>query len=424
MSTTIQVGSFEDFNLDAKITKAIKSIGFNTPTPIQAKAIPEVQAGHDLLASAQTGTGKTAAYMLPILSRLMQRQEKRRVIRALVLAPTRELAMQVSRETERFGKYLEGFSVGTIVGGVAYAKQIQKIRRGLDVLVATPGRLSDLMDSGRVDLSQVQVLILDEADRMLDMGFTEDVHYIAEATSRQRQTLLFSATLGKNVSQLARRLLREPKRVEIDPDLKEIGAIEQSIHYAEGQGHKASIVKHILGLPDVERTIIFTATKHQADRVATTLSRSGYSAGALHGDMRQNARNRTIGSLRSGQINVLVATDVAARGLDIDKVSHIINYDIPHSAEDYVHRIGRTGRAGKSGTAVSLVTIADKPQLKDIETFIGHKIKPSLIPGLEPSNLALFEILQGGDSDSRKFGSRSGRGGRSRGRRMSSAPSW
>ena len=378
--------SFEQFCLDRSINSTLNEIGYKDPTPIQSAAIPEVMAGHDLMASAQTGTGKTAAYMLPSLDRLIKnkRPHNSKAARILVLAPTRELAMQVAVETNKFGKHFERLRVVTIVGGVPYFQQRRSISKGIDVIVATPGRLIDLMQSGQLNLSEVEVLILDEADRMLDMGFTEDVHHIAAQTPAGRQTLLFSATLGGSVAKIAKKLLNNPKKIELVHQQQENLSIAQTIHYVDGRGHKNKLVENILGRSEVNRTIIFTATKRSADELADELYDRGYAAAALHGDMRQNQRNRTIAKLRHGTVKILVATDVAARGLDITGVSHIINYDIPRVAEDYVHRIGRTGRAGETGIAVSLVSSSERSQLRQIESYIGHRISPEIIPGLEP----------------------------------------
>jgi superfamily II DNA/RNA helicase len=376
--------SFQELNLDSRLLKAIEASGFSTPTDIQRQAIPLVLAGRDLMASAQTGTGKTAAFVLPALQRLMAPAAAQgRGPRVLVLTPTRELAMQVNdniRSLGRFGR----FTNGSVVGGMPYPPQIKLLRQPLDLLVATPGRLMDHMESGRVDFSRLEILVLDEADRMLDMGFVNAVREIAAATPASRQTLLFSATLEGNVLKIARELLRDPARVQLAANHGHHASIEQRVHHADDIAHKHNLLAHYLASDEVTQVVIFTATKRAADKLARTLAERGHASAALHGDMNQNQRKRTVERMRQGQVKLLVATDVAARGLDIKGISHVINFDLPMVAEDYIHRIGRTGRAGATGVAVSLVDPEDRRLLAGIERLTGRRLERGTIPGLEP----------------------------------------
>jgi superfamily II DNA/RNA helicase len=377
--------SFESFDLHPQILKAIADSGYTQPTPIQMQAIPDVMAGRDIMATAQTGTGKTAAFILPALQRISEPSKSRsRGPRVLVLTPTRELANQIGDAIERYGKYLR-FRSGSIVGGMPFPPQYRLLSGGVDLLVATPGRLLDHIEQGRMDLSRLEVLVLDEADRMLDMGFIGDVQRIAKATPDTRQTLLFSATLDKRIVELAGHLLRDPKRIEVESQHTRHEQIEQRLHHVDGLDHKNRLLVHLLSSEEVEKAIVFTATKRDADNLADDLSDMGFKAGALHGDMGQGARNKTIDKLRRGAIQVLVATDVAARGIDINGISHVFNFDLPRAAEDYVHRIGRTGRAGAEGIAISFASRRDSFLVRDIERFTGQMITPHLVPGMEPS---------------------------------------
>jgi len=377
--------SFEDLNLHNSIIKAINDAGYTTPTPIQKQAIPELLSGHDIMASAQTGTGKTAAFMLPALHLLATPSKIHgRGPRILVLTPTRELALQVSDATKKYGKYLPRSKVISILGGMPYPLQNKLLSQPVDILVATPGRLIDHIQRGRIDFSRLQMLVLDEADRMLDMGFIDDVESIASATPATRQTVLFSATLDNAIDKVASKLLKSPKRIQVASSKTKLDNIEQRLHYADDMSHKNRLLDHVLRDEKLKQAIVFTATKRDADTLADNLYAQGIAAAALHGDMNQRERNRTLTRLRSGGLRVLVATDVAARGIDVADITHVINFDLPKFAEDYVHRIGRTGRAGASGIAVSFASVKDSAHLSKIERYTGQRIASHIIPGLEP----------------------------------------
>jgi superfamily II DNA/RNA helicase len=377
--------SFENLNLHPLILKAIIDSGYTSPTPIQEQAIPELLAGHDIMASAQTGTGKTAAFMLPALHRLAAPSKVHsRGPRILVLTPTRELALQVSEAAAKYGKHLPRVKVVSILGGMPYPLQNKLLSQPVDILVATPGRLIDHIQRGRIDFSRLEMLVLDEADRMLDMGFIDDVERIASATPATRQTLLFSATLDSAIDRVAARLLKLPKRIQIATQQARLDNIEQRLHYVDDISHKNRLLDHLLRDMALKQAIVFTATKRDADMLADNLSAQGHEAAALHGDMNQRDRTRTLTKLRHGGLRVLVATDVAARGLDVVGITHVINFDLPKFAEDYVHRIGRTGRAGASGIAVSFASGKDGVNLKKIERFTGQQIASHVVPGLEP----------------------------------------
>lgn len=402
--------SFESLNLHPAILRAIEEAGYTNPTPIQAQAIPEVIAGHDLLASAQTGTGKTAAFTLPALNLLATPHESRsRGPRILVLVPTRELAAQVNDSARKYGKYIRARTV-SIVGGMPYPLQNKLLSQPLDILVATPGRFIDHLERGRIDTSRLQMLILDEADRMLDMGFMPDVERICEALPTERQTLLFSATLDGNIGRIARDILRNPKTIEIAQQKEKHANIEQRLHYVDDMTHKNKLLEHLLIAPEVNQTIIFTSTKRHADVLAEDLYAAGHKTAALHGDMTQGARNRTLTKLRHGDVKVLVATDVAARGIDVAGITHVINYDLPKFAEDYVHRIGRTGRAGATGVAISFASNMDRHILRKIEQFTGQRMEPAVIEGFEPKR-AIRMDAPGGRGDRRDGHKPGGRGG-------------
>ena len=402
--------SFESLNLHPAILRAIEEAGYSNPTPIQAQAIPEVIAGHDLLASAQTGTGKTAAFTLPALNLLATPHESRsRGPRILVLVPTRELAAQVNESARKYGKYIRARTV-SIVGGMPYPLQNKLLSQPLDILVATPGRFIDHLERGRIDVSRLQMLILDEADRMLDMGFMPDVERICEALPAERQTLLFSATLDGNIGRIARDILRNPKTIEIAQQKEKHANIEQRLHFVDDMTHKNKLLEHLLIAPEVNQTIIFTSTKRHADVLAEDLYAAGHKTAALHGDMTQGARNRTLTKLRHGDVKVLVATDVAARGIDVAGISHVINYDLPKFAEDYVHRIGRTGRAGATGIAISFASNMDRHILRKIEQFTGQRMEPAVIEGFEPKRPMKMDA-PGGRGDRRDGHKPGGRGG-------------
>ena len=395
--------TFESLLLNPFILKALEDSGYTTPTPVQAEAIPIVLAGHDLMASAQTGTGKTAAYMLPALHKLADAPiGPGKGPRILVLSPTRELAQQITAAATRYGKYLRRAKCVAILGGMPYPVQNRLLSSPVDILVATPGRLIDHMQRGKVDFSRLEMLVLDEADRMLDMGFIDDVETIARATPNTRQTLLFSATLDGKMAQIAKNLLRDPKRVEVAGQQERHENIEQRLHFCDDLAHKNRILDHLLRDVELNQALVFTATKRDADQLADDLYQQGFHAAALHGDMHQSARNRTLTKLRRGEIRILVATDVAARGIDVAGISHVINFDLPKQAEDYVHRIGRTGRAGANGVAVSLVSSRDGLQLRRISHFTGQNIEALVIPGLEPKTRMRTEAPRPGNGGKRR----------------------
>lgn len=379
------MSSFEDLKLHPLILKALTDAGYATPTPIQQQAIPELIDGHDVMASAQTGTGKTAAFMLPALHMLASPSPiNSRGPRVLVLTPTRELALQVSEAAKKYGKYLKRINVVSILGGMPYPLQNKLLSQPVDILVATPGRLIDHIQRGRIDFKRLQMMVLDEADRMLDMGFIEDVETIAAATPAERQTLLFSATLDSAIDKVAVKLLKTPKRIQVASAKAKLDNIEQRLHFADDLSHKNRLLDHVLRDDKLKQAIVFTATKRDADTLADNLFAQGFAAAALHGDMNQRERNRTLTRLRKGGLRVLVATDVAARGIDVADITHVINFDLPKFAEDYVHRIGRTGRAGAAGVAVSFASVKDSLHLSRIERYTGHRIASHVIPGLEP----------------------------------------
>jgi superfamily II DNA/RNA helicase len=377
--------SFELLNLNPAILQALAAAGYTQPTAVQARAIPDAIAGRDLMVSAPTGTGKTAAFVLPALQKLATPSTKPgRGPRVLVLTPTRELALQVTAAVDKYCKFLRRMRTGTVLGGMPYLKQRRLLEQPLDILVATPGRLIDFMQQGKVDFSRLDMLVLDEADRMLDMGFIKPVESIAAATPATRQTLMFSATLDGGIAQLGKRLLRDAQLIEVSGPRVRHENIEQRLHHVDDGGHKSRLLDHLLRDTAIDQAIVFTATKRGADRLAVRLTDDGHSAAALHGNMNQNQRNRTLARLRSGNVRVLVATDVAARGIDVTSISHVINYDLPKVAEDYVHRIGRTGRAGASGIAISFAGPEDGRELKQIERYTGHAIVAHVVEGLEP----------------------------------------
>ena len=376
--------SFDDLGLGPKILKAIAKAQYTTPSEIQQKAIPLVMEGSDLRASAETGTGKTAAFLLPALHRLTSPSTvKGKGPRVLILVPTRELAQQIATQSEKYSRCLERIKTVCVVGGVPYHKQTGKLSRPYDILIATPGRLIDFINQKKVDFSRLEMLVLDEADRMLDMGFIGPIKEIAAATPSERQTLLFSATLPKEVIKLSESLLNKPKEIVMEPKKKKV-KIKQSLHFADDLRHKNRILDHILQQEGVDSSIIFTSTKRHAEELTFALKDREYEAAAFHGDMNQRQRTRTIKALRSGKVRILVATDIAARGIDVDSISHVINFDLPHHVEDYVHRIGRTGRAGRSGTAHSLVSGRDAKIIKEIQAFTGQPIDVIEFEGLEP----------------------------------------
>jgi len=431
--------SFASLGLSPEIVSALQAAGYVKPTPVQQRAIPAGIAGRDLLVSSPTGSGKTAAFMLPAIERFAQLQKaqaqqprapreanqgERRARRPqpvarpglLVLTPTRELAMQVTTAASTYGKHLKRLRTVSILGGVAYGQQLMLLAKNPEILVATPGRLLDHLERGRIDLSELKMLVLDEADRMLDMGFIEDIETIVEATPESRQTMLFSATLDGKIGSLTSRLLKDPERIEIQQRLESRANIAQTVHYVDDRDHKDRLLDHLLRDAALDQAIIFTATKIDADQLAGRLADAGFQSAALHGDLPQGARNRTIRALRERRVRVLVATDVAARGIDIPGITHVFNYDLPKFAEDYVHRIGRTGRAGRSGIAVSLVHHAEQGALKRIERFVRSPLPVNVIEGFEPrktpprNDRGNGRGRPGGGNGGRRFGGKPGGG--------------
>ena len=366
--------NFDELPLLPQLLTAVKACGYETPTPIQRDTIPTVLAGKDVLGCAQTGTGKTAAFALPILQRLYQERPagKTRNIRALILTPTRELALQIQENFVAYGKGLPLRSC-VIFGGVGQQPQVEQLKRGVDILVATPGRLNDLIGQGFISLAKIEIFVLDEADRMLDMGFIHDVKKVIALLPEKRQTLFFSATMPAEVEKLAMSILKDPVSVKVDPVSSTVDTIEQNLYLVD-KANKKHLLADLLRRPEVESALVFTRTKHGADRVVRELSREGIQARAIHGDKSQGARQEALAQFKQGKIHVLVATDIAARGIDIAGLSHVFNYDLPHEPESYVHRIGRTGRAGHEGVAVSFCCIDEMKDLKAIEKLIGKQI--------------------------------------------------
>lgn len=376
---------FADLNLDKNILSAVRSEGYESPTPIQAQAIPFALDGRDIMASAQTGSGKTAAFLLPTLQKLTKRSEKPgKGPRALVLTPTRELAAQVEKNALAYAKNMRWFRTVSIVGGASFGYQTRALSKPVDLIVATPGRLMDLMQSGKVDFERLEVLILDEADRMLDMGFIDDIETIVEATPSDRQTLLFSATWDGAVGKLARKLTKDPETIEVER-VDDQGKIEEQLLYCDDMRHKNRLLDHILRDANIDQCVIFTSTKAMTEVIADELYEKGFAANCLHGDMPQGWRNRTLMDLRKGRCKILVATDVAARGIDVPTITHVINYDLPKQAEDYVHRIGRTGRAGRTGIAITFAEVNEYVKVHKIEKYIGRKLPELTIEGMEPT---------------------------------------
>jgi len=374
---------FAGLGLIEPLLRALRAENYSTPTPIQARTIPDVLAGRDLLGIAQTGTGKTAAFGLPLLQTLAGRDDKPapRGARSLILAPTRELAIQIGDALRTYGRHLS-LRHAVIYGGVGQNPQVNAVRRGVDVLVATPGRLLDLMNQGHVSLGSVGILVLDEADRMLDMGFIRDVKKIVAAVPRKRQTLFFSATMPQAVAGLAGEMLRDPVEVAVTPQATTVERVDQSVHFVRAAGDKRDLLTGMLRDPALERTIVFTRTKHRANRVAEALGKAGIPAEAIHGNKSQGARERALDGFRRGRVRVLVATDIAARGIDVDGITHVINFELPNVPEDYVHRIGRTARAGAAGAAISLCDPEEQVHLRGIEKLIKRSLD---VAGGEPA---------------------------------------
>ncbi|BBO59673.1 DEAD/DEAH box helicase [Mycoavidus sp. B2-EB] len=411
-TTTEQAKSLSAFaalGLCPAILSALEGAGYTEPTPVQQKAIPAALAGRDLLVSSPTGSGKTAAFMLPAIQRFAQMQKEEAPAAAaaptersrerrgahrqqqpaafpalLVLTPTRELAAQVTTAATTYGKHLKSLRTVSILGGVPYPQQLALLAKQPEIVVATPGRLLDHLKRGRINLSKLTMLVLDEADRMLDMGFIEDIETIVAATPENRQTLLFSATIDNRISHLTHKLLNAPECIEITRRPEQRANITQTVHWVDDRSHKDRLLRHLLADQTLDQAVVFTATKSGADELADLLFDAGFSSAALHGDLPQSARNRTIRSLRERRVRVLVATDVAARGIDIPGITHVFNYDLPKFAEDYVHRIGRTGRAGRSGTAISLAHHNEMQVVRRIERFTKQTLPVNVVEGFEP----------------------------------------
>ena len=365
--------TFNELKLLPQLLRAVEELGYVQPSPIQAEAIPPVLKGRDLIGCAQTGTGKTAAFAIPILQRLNGRVNKKHTpIRALVLTPTRELALQIKESFDQYGKYLN-IRHTVIFGGVGQGPQVEALERGVDVLVATPGRLNDLCNQGHIRLDGIETFVLDEADRMLDMGFIHDVRKVIARLPERRQTLLFSATMPQEIAELSKKILHDPVRVEVTPQYSTVDAIEQRL-YKVDKGNKKLLLQHVLADESLDSVLVFTNTKHGADRVVKELGRAGVAAMAIHGNKGQTARIRALDSFKSGAIRVLVATDIAARGIDVNELAAVVNYELPNVPETYVHRIGRTGRAGRSGVAISFCNFDELAYLKDIEKVTGRKV--------------------------------------------------
>ncbi len=416
--------SFNSLGLSAELLRAVADQGYSDPTPIQAQAIPLVLQGRDLLAGAQTGTGKTAGFTLPTLHLLSQNKAtgKFRPLRALVLTPTRELAAQVAENVATYGKYLPLRSA-VMFGGVGINPQIQQLRRGVDLLVATPGRLLDHVSQNTVDLSRVEILILDEADRMLDMGFIRDIRKILDLLPKRRQNLLFSATFSDDIKKLAESFLHQPALVEVARRNTASERVSQVVHPVD-RNRKRELLSYLIGSQNWKQVLVFTRTKHGANRLAEQLEKDGITAAAIHGNKSQGARTRALADFKNNAVRVLVATDIAARGLDIDQLPHVVNYELPNVPEDYVHRIGRTGRAGNEGEALSLVCVDEHAFLRDIEKLLRREIPRSVVAGYEPDPTIKPEPIilgrrgQGGGNAGRSQGNggrNAGDGGRSQG---------
>ena len=445
--------TFEALGLRPELLRAVAEQGYSEPTPIQQQSIPIVIQGRDVMASAQTGTGKTAGFTLPLLHRLCEglpeqdyaqssapprekpgrskpvlkkkgapsRQDRRRQIRALIVTPTRELAAQVGESVTAYSQYLPIRST-VIFGGVKINPQISKLRQGVDVLIATPGRLLDHVNQQTVDLSQVEILVLDEADRMLDMGFIHDIRKILALVSEDRQTLLYSATFSRPIRKLADSFLRSPELVEVARSNSAAETVDQVV-YPVDRVRKSELLSFIIGSRNWQQVLVFTRTKHGANRLTKHLQKDGLTAAAIHGNKSQGARTRALAAFKSGDVRVLVATDIAARGLDIDLLPHVVNFELPNVAEDYVHRIGRTGRAGNEGQAVSLVCVDEKQLLRSIERLLKRDIPKEIIPGYEPDLSIPPEPIPNGRNNARGGRGRGGGGrGRSNDRTRSSRP--
>ncbi len=385
---------FNELGLSAALLRAVEEQGYDKPTPIQRDAIPHILEGHDILAGAQTGTGKTAGFTLPMLQHLENVPSGPRRIRALILTPTRELAAQVNESVHTYGKYRPVRSM-EIYGGVSARPQITKIRRGVDVVVATPGRLLDHVRQGNIDLSFVEMFVLDEADRTLDMGFIRDIKQIIKQLPKERQNMLFSATFSKEIRDLANNLLDSPAEIQVAARNTTADRVEQLV-YPVDKARKRELLSEMIGRGNWQQVLVFTRTKHGANRLAKQLNQDGIVTSAIHGGKGQGARTKALRDFKAGKVRVLVATDIAARGLDIQKLPHVVNFELPHVPEDYVHRIGRTARAGHDGTAISLVCIDEQKLLKDIESLLKRNIQKEFVPGYEVDKRIKAEPVQKG----------------------------
>lgn len=405
--------TFSDLGIAKPILTALDRSGYTNPTPIQAQAIPFALAGRDLLLSAQTGSGKTAAFVIPVLDRLSRATSFDKLTKALILTPTRELAQQVHDSVRTYSKDMRGLFCVPLVGGAPYNGQITALKKGVQVIVATPGRLLDHINAGRVDLSNLEVLVLDEADRMLDMGFADDISDILRAAPVDRQTIMCSATWDGPVGKIAASFTKNPERVSIKV---ESAHIEEKVYYCDDFDHKNRLLDKIVCQQDMDQIIIFAATKRSTEKLAKQLQEAGHKASFLHGDLPQSKRNRIVQDLRNGKVKILVATDVAARGLDIPAISHVINYDLPRQTEDYVHRIGRCGRAGRTGIAISLCSMDDRPQLNAINRYLDRKMEVCVIEGMEPKKTYVPSENKGNGRGRGRGRSNGGGNGQGRGR--------
>lgn len=374
--------TFQSLGLSKLLLKAIEEEGYTVPTPVQAQAIPAILEGGDLMAAAQTGTGKTAGFTLPLLEKLMKREGKGSRPRALILTPTRELAAQVGESVKIYGKYLT-LKTAIVFGGVNVNTQIKHLRHGADIIIATPGRLLDLISQGIINLSEIEILVLDEADRMLDMGFLPDIKRIIKLLPLKRQNLLFSATFSDEIKKLAQGFLNQPRLIEAGRPNSTADRIEQVVHPVDNK-KKRALLSHLISSQNWKQVLVFARTKHGSNRLSLQLVHDGITSVAIHGNKSQSARTKALADFKKGDVRVLVATDIAARGLDIDQLPHVVNYELPNVPEDYVHRIGRTGRAGCEGEAVSLVCIDEHKLLKDIEKLLKKPLNKVIVPGFEP----------------------------------------
>lgn len=412
----IHIMSFKSLNITDPILRSLNEEGYSTPTPIQSRAIPIALEGKDLLASAQTGTGKTAAFAIPILQNLGVNPQKRdqKKIRSLIVTPTRELAIQIDESFKNYGRYT-GLNSTVVYGGVSQKRQVKQLKKGVDILTATPGRLLDLMNQGHISLSDVEVFVLDEADRMLDMGFIHDIKKIRKALPNKHQTLFFSATLPNSILKLANSLLHNPAKVEIEPESPTVDTITQGLYFVE-KGNKKNLLINILKDAGIESALVFTRTKRNANKVVQLLNNKNINAEAIHGNKSQSARQRALGNFKDQKTRVLVATDIAARGIDVDELKYVINYEIPNEPETYVHRIGRTGRAGADGTALSFVDSVERAYIRDIQKLIGKQI-----PVIDEHE---FATVNGGSSGSQRNQRPSNQGLRKKRKKRPSGRKW